>query len=536
MVPTGSTISFNPLVKLDKLSYLSGVGATLKRLNYISLDNTDSPQNMEVSAATKAGVPGNWNSSFKIGLTDNSSYEFRLIDNLSNFADAVLDGTGVTATRDKQNTQLETWVAKIFTLPDIAGTVSSVGPYLYSKISYTLPGASPTIFWGTKLPRIKASLLINPVAKIQGNVYLTDYGKKAKDVTLNSLGNISSNLRRTQIYENVKAYLRGYTGSIATGNKTFNALGGFTAANLAASGLTPLVPNKVYYLKDGNLTIDCGTQCLTYSGINVTFIVENGNIFLNSNIRPSSGNSQVGLIALRNLDGNVQNQGFLFVEKGVTWMRNVQIYVDRLIQSYDKASGTFDAVEGFWLAPNGTDDYARQNLFKNQLVLEGTLASMNGIGNATPDPGKLPTDENGRTVTAGTYCSDYKVLTGICRARTVDLNYLRYYGPGLEICPGNSMPKDQKLKNVAAANYGCDPMYTGYEIDANGLYAAVSSNADNGPDFDMIPGAMGGTPADYFPPASPTMANQFPVNFFYVPISKDLGGFEVQQDFNPLVY
>jgi hypothetical protein len=365
--------------------------------------------------------------------------------------------------------------------------------------------------------------LINPVAKIQGNVYLTDYGKKAKDVTLNSLGNVSSNLRREQIYRNVQSYLKGYNGIPVTGDvKITNGL--ITLATLN-SVLTPLVKDKVYYLQDGDLTFDCtGGYCLFPSS--VTFIVENGNIYLNSNLKPnfSSSGPQIGLIALRNLVGDRQDQGFLYIDRNVTWIKNAQIYVDRLIQSYDHETSMNFNADGLWLAPAGTDDSARQDLFNNQLVIEGTLASMNGIGNATPDPGKLPTDERGAVVTSGNYCADYHNLTGICRARAVDLNYLRYYGPGLKICPATGVPQDMKVPGP-----GCNFNDPAYDIDANGLYAAVSTSPDNGPDFDLIPGANGAA-SGYFTGQTPVLANQFPVNFFYVPIAKDLGGFEVQQD------
>ncbi len=517
MVPSGSILSFNPVVKVDKLVYMRGVD----ELNYIALDNTDSPQNFKVSQAVQTTAPAGWNTNFKIGLTDASSYDLKLID--SGFPKENPEAAGVTASRDKADALLESWVGQVFTL-DIAGTISNVGPYLYSKTSYTLPGAAePTVFWGTKLPRIKASLLINPVAKIQGNVYLTDYGKKAKDVTLNSLGNISSNLRREQIYRNVQAYLKGYPqGNIKTGDVELS--GPISLATLNTV-LTPLVKDKVYYLRDGNLKLSCGLQCVFTS--NVTFIVENGNIFVNSNIKYPSGNPQVGLIALRNLVGNKQDQGFVYVDRTVTWMKNVQIFADRLLQSYDKTTMSFTA-DGLWMAPVGTDDAARQEIFNNQLVIEGTLSSMNGIGNATPDPGKKPTDERGVEVTTGTYCADYHYLTGICRARSVDLNYLRYFGPGLDVSCHGGVPRDKK-----PGGPNCNFTDPAYDIDANGLFAPDRTSPDNGPDFDLVPGANG-LPSNYFLGQTPVLANQFPVNFFYVPIAKDLGGFEVQQNLDIL--
>lgn len=515
MVPGGTNLSFDPLIGIAQL--FNQVGG--KNLAFISIASIDAAQKFFMERAVdKAGATSPVVNMI-IGLADEANYALRFVtafpetDYFAAFANQDLPGT-------PQN-----WDAQVFNIGDPAAVVSDVGPYLYSKITYSVLGQS-VAYWGAKLPRIAGGVLINPVAKVQGNVYVTDFAKKAADVSLKSLGNISSNLRRETVTRNVAKYLTGY-GSVTTGDGTVS--GATTPPTINVPNT--LVAGKVYYVKDGNLTFNCVPTCTFNSS--VTFIVENGNIFLNSNIT-TTGDAQVGLIALRNLEGNVQNQGFLYLDKDVTWLNDVHIYLDRVMQSYDKTSLSFDA-NGF--AKVATDDYDRQTKFINQLVYEGTMSSMNGIGNASQ---AVPTDENGTPVGGSTYCSNYAAdpVSGICRARVVDLNYLRYYGPGLEICTGtegtggavSGVPRDQALKAAGLGvdtALGCNPSDPSYNIVGTDLYA-------NDVNADLIPGASGGVKSAYFG-GSNTLDTEFPVNFFYTPIANDLAGFEVDQAFNPVL-
>ncbi len=509
-----STFSFNPLVDILKLSF-QDLGNKL--LNFISVSSPDNPITFVFQNSAFKAAAINPNISLKAGLQDESTYRMKFV---ATFPEA--DEDNASATRAFTSPTNQPLPAQLFSDSPGETFSSEAGPFVYSTVNYTV-GGNNVKYYGPKLPRIKAGLLLNPVAKVEGNVYVTDFAKKASDVTLHSLGNISSNLRREAVVRNVAKYLNGFTGTPVSGNQTV-AIGTTDSIN----NLTKLVdePNrKVFYLKDGDLTLGCSGGCAFDA--NTTFIVENGNIFVNSNIVPT-GNNQVGLIALRDLETNAQNQGLLYIDKDVNWLSGVQIYLDRVVQSYDKTVVSLDA-NGF--AQYADDDYARQGRFKNQLVIEGTISSMNGIGNASRSPA---TDENGSPLAAGTYCSNYNVLSGICRARVVDLNYLRYYGPGLEICTGSEgvgaiagVPRDQALK---AGGNGCDPTDPAYDIDASDLYT-------NNGDTDLISGGSGGTRSEYFVSKnlSATIANEFPVNFFYRPIAKGLAGFEVDSSINPLL-
>lgn len=525
MVAGGTTLSFNGLGKTAVLTYVQDA----KELNFINVTSPDNPLLFHYKGEVKPGFAvGTMNIEGYTGLQDSSVYRLKLInppfpEDTESDASPYFQNPGGASEIN--------WVAQLFSDTPGQTLSANAGPFVFTRVSYivsALPGQYVRYF-STKLPRIKAGLLLNPVAKIQGNVYVTDFGQKASDVSLRSLGNISSNLRREAIVRNVAKYLGGYTGSIITGNKTVS-----TGTTASIGGLTELVTDKVFYVKDGNLTIDCGASC-TFDK-NATFIVENGNIYVNSNLLSSTGNTQIGLIAIRNLEGNVKTQGFLYLDKDVTWLQNVQIYLDRVVQSYDKTVVGPPVDSNGFLKYTG-DDYARQGLFKNQVVIEGTISSMNGIGNASRNPS---TDENGTPSVGSTYCSTYRPggdLSGICRARLVDLNYLRYYGPGLEICTGAegagavaNVPRDQAKRSDAAAGFGCNPAAATYDIDASNLYS-VDANTD------LIPGGLGGTRSQYFISKGlpVTLANEFPVNFFYKPIAKDLAGFEVDQSIDPLL-
>jgi hypothetical protein len=517
----GTTLSFDPLVEIFRLD--NNVGGT--PMSFISIPSVDVAQQFDIERSPDKSSPIGPVVDMFIGFVNNADYKFRLVD--APFPKEEFTDPGVYATKQLAVVPPETWLAQVFTTNPSA-VVSDVSPYLYSKIHYDV-GVDSITYWGAKLPRVSGGVLINPVAKVQGNVYVTDFAAKSKDVSLKSLGNISSNLRRETVTRNVAKYLTGY-GGVTPGDGTVLAPGAsptITVPNM-------LVANKVYYVKEGDLTIDCAPALACTFDSNVTFIVENGSIFLDSNIE-TTGDAQVGLIALRNLVGNKQDEGFLYLDKEVTWLSNVHMYLDRVLQGYDKNSISIDA-NGFAKSAPAQDDYARQTTFINQLVFEGTMSAMNGIGNASR---ATPTDERGKEIVGGTYCDDYSILNdNICRARVVDLNYLRYYGPGLEICDGSApgsvggIPTDQALKNTGDTALGCNPNHPSYAIFGTELY-----NASTKPNMDLVPGASGGKRSEYFiSEGSPvTLANEFPVNFFYTPISKDLAGFEVDQAFNPVL-
>lgn len=521
---SGSTVSFKPMYNVTAMDFFDGS----KLLKYINILSPESLQRFDWTAVWNPVKISNIVAIGYLGLQNGGVFEFK-------FDPSALNTTSLPVSSGVP----ESVYGKLSSTEPGAAITADAGPYLYTKISYQVAGQVVTYF-ANKLPRIKAGLLLNPVAKVQGNVYVTDFAQKAADVSLRSLGNISSNLKREQILRNVSKFTRGKTipgGDAAPSDTQINVT---SLTSPVAGGLTELVSGKVYYVKGSNLSINCGGDCTLSDGTKKTFIVENGSVFVNSNIIASNG-SQIGLIALRNLEGDKQNEGFVFFDAPVTWLSNVHVYADRLVQSYRSAGLNIYDTTGLY-AGDSVDDYGRPAFYANQLVFEGTIASMNGIGNASRSPA---TDENGAGVAAGSYCSTYGIasdmgetLAGICRARLVDLNYMRYYGPGLETCTGSegpgavaNVPRDQKLKasGTDPAN-GCDPAVYGDGIDATQLYDAASA-----PDADLVAGGGSGTKSEYYTSKgiATSLANEYPVNFFYKPIAKDLPGFEVEQSYNP---
>lgn len=520
---TDVNMPFRPLYEIEKLVHKVGT----KELSYINIENVEAPQYFEYKAvknSAAAVLPLSFGAQLYIGLAAELNYQLKFDDGTS-VANIPEPAVGIPSIATLTGLISSTTPGESFS--------GAAEPYLSSYIRYRMvvPLPQGIAYYANKLPRISAGVLKNPVAKVQGNVYLTDYAAKTSDVSLRSLGNISSNLRREEITRNVQKYLRGFpVANIVTTSQTVSANDVSLIGNL-----TELVDNKVFYLRGANLTIKCGGVAPGKCAFDrdVTFIVENGNIFVNSDIVPAAG-VQVGLIALRNLDGDVQNQGFLYLNKDVTLLSHVQIYLDRVLQSYDNGFGNFDPINGFWQMPG--NDLDRQATFKNQVVLAGTLSSMNGIGNASSI---TPTDERGGSV-SGASCASYNNVTGICRARAVDLNYLRYYGPGLETCTGlevggtwlplANVPRDQQLRGDPSLASGCNPNAPGYVIDGMNYY-------DEKPGYgDLVSGEVSGGKASlYFSGQPASKENQYPVNFFYVPISKDLAGFEQAQEFNPVI-
>ncbi len=508
---------FNPLVEVKTLAYMNGS----KPINFINASSIDNKQEFKEQVKTNdAAIEPVTN--FYIGFENGGVFSIKWV---TDFLTATKEDQNSLSFKQSSDDAVNFWVAKIFQ-DALADKISTdAGPYVYTKTTYKV-GDDEIAYYGAKLPRVKAGLLFNPVAKVEGNVYVTDFAQKAAEVNLKSLGNIASNLRREAVVRNVAKYLAGKSGQLVNTLQTIS-----DTSHL--NGLTELVKDKVYYLKGNDLTFECNGGC-TFDK-NVTFIVDNGNIFVNSDIL-TKDKAQVGLIALRDLKTNAQDKGFLYLSKNVGWLQNVQIYLDRVVQSYDPTGPVAFDPNGF--AKTAGDDYARQEKFNNQLVIEGTISSMNGVGNASR---ALPVYETGKVISpTDNVCDNYSPdanLGRICRARVTDLNYLRYYGPGLVLCKGDeggnavaNIPQDQTLKDVEGADGGCNPSYSSdgviYEINAKEL----------APQGDLVAGGGSGKQSQYFIiknlPA--TLQNEYPVNFFYKPISKDLKGFEVDQSFTPV--
>lgn len=494
---TNAALGFKPVIDIPTLNQENG---TLD-LAFMQLSQ-DEEKTLNYAVRNYTSQVGAFNVATNLGLADAVS---TALYNL-NFADTETSTKSFTSVTMGAMTNMLLTLIDPENPPDSAPQNSQ--PYLHSVVSYTLSGRGVS-YWTNKLPRIKAGLIKNPVAFVKGNVYGTGINQKAADVTIKSLGNISSNLKREAVLRNVSKYTFGKTVTEDTGTVTINL------NNPSSFGdMDELVDGKVYYVGQGPLTINCGGDCTPAA--NYTFIVNDGSIILQSNIKPT-GNSQVGLIALKNLSSSSTAQGNLYIQANVTDVWSTHAYLDRLLLSCD-ASCTMTSAG--W--PVFADDLDRQEELKNQLRYLGTVSSLNGFGNAVST---TPRNEFGQIVQKVT--GVYPVTTGsgaptqLARARTADLNFLRYYGPGLELCAATNVPKDQQLSDPE----NCNPENLSYDIDANQL----------APAGDLVSGDIvaGATKSAYYAGQS-ALNTEYPVYFEYQPIGANLAGFEVEQNFNPL--
>jgi len=522
----GGELSFKSPVNVNTLNQKIGNGT--KTQNYLSL-SYGGVGSMNYSAAQdSASAVTSSNIEFFTGLGSSTSpYILNFVDKTLKVMTSPINGV-----LTKSGSLLVELGAKNKNNPPSSGP-SNAEPYIYSMISYNVVSSpSKTVkYFSAKLPRIKAGILKNPVASVTGNVYATGISKKASNIDIKSLGNISSNLKREQILRNISKYTAGKQSSTLKS--------GATTVNLNSIGEIPLfstATSDIYYINHGDLTIDC-KPLICQPTKNVTFVVNDGSIFIKSNIEPKDG-VQVGLIALKDLDSQNYSWGNLYVISNVTDIWNTQIYLDRLIMSCDQSCTITNGSDKNAGWPVFVDDYDRQDKLDNQLAFSGTISSLNGFGNATAVT-KL--NEFGAVI-LNTALSSYPTSSsngqapmGVDRAKTSDLNFLRYYGPGLQTCmAGNvgskgvsGVPMDQQL--IGTGNE-CNPSFPSYSIDATRLVV-------NG--GDLIPGGAAGQKSDYGMVlaqnnSSGLMASEYPVYFEYSPISRNLLGFETSTSFNPM--
>ena len=342
-----------------------------------------------------------------------------------------------------------------------SGDFSNVFPHIYSVVNYTVTSGGQNYlvkFYSAKLPRLKAGLVKNPVLKAVGNVFASYnlFNKSSNTSTeIRSLGSVASNKFRENLTKKAAQAIAGNGGTYSPGGGGKKKVIGFENGEFKfepADGVPLKLENNVYYVKGENLEFDCSGGC-DWEG-KWTFVVENGNVFVNTNLYPASSSAKLGLIVLNDYSSPTSKKGNVLVEKSVTDMK-VNIYADRALFSYDKDLG-YNPTS---FEPIFSDDGERQEKLLNQLSIVGSLSSMNCIGCASVNPSY---DGEGALVSTSTssYASSGSSSEGLARARTFDLNYMRYYGPYLEVCPDGTTPKDQQ-----GGADECNSSAAGYQID-----------------------------------------------------------------------
>ncbi len=469
------TLSFDPVVKFTTFNQEGGE----KDLNYLSME-LDSTAKINSTLEDAGSYTLSWFTDLDSTQAEKDKLNLKWVDDRDQDAS---EGSGLLKlVLDDAENKLDSQLKEL-------------KAYLYTKICVT--NILTSCYWGAKLPRVQAGILKNPVAKVSGNVYGTGLNQKASDVVIRSLGSTARNERRDQILKNVSALINNLPDTSIN-----NSL------NVTSTNLGTKIPgtNNAYYV-DGDLTLGDGANALSITGNN-TYIV-NGNIFVKSNIMVSNG--QLGLIALRDEQPSVNalGNGNLYLSSAVTDMTNVQIFLDGVMVSYDGDAPT----SGSW--PTFADDFDRQDRLKNQFRLVGTLASSNGIGNAS---GVNPVDDTGAPV--GGQNSSYGEGTGLARAKAVDLNFLRFYGPYLEVCPNGAI-EDQQVTVNAGENPCNDNTTTNPNYFINVTKLANSGDPDNTESGDLLSGDIAGAKKS----TRSTEADQWPSYFEYAPIDPKLPGF-----------
>lgn len=290
------------------------------------------------------------------------------------------------------------------------------GLYIYSTIS-DLGGVK---YYSNKLPRELGSSGVQPVAELKGNVYTSGSSKITTAVqAIRSLGDVSTNILRDTIFRNVSSIVAGAVEPngvsatlVGTGANTHFGESPLPVNTDAVIELMPdvLGNSQVYYAK-GDVHIGLPGSTVTWTG-NRTVIVIGGNVYIDANLYNTGVNPKpkLGIIALKDLGaGSQDGKGHVYIEKGVT---NIQanIFADGSVFSYEDVKGLPDPLTGepAW----GSLLKAERSLSRNQLLIEGSVASQNTVGGsglATPIKG------------------DGTAATGIEQARLYDLNFLRYY-------------------------------------------------------------------------------------------------------------
>ncbi len=507
----GVRFSYKPLVNVVEL--YQGVGQARsnkeeEKLDYLDLE-IGVPKDVHYQIIGESGLDSAAELKFELGWEEPDA-------DISNKLNLYFTDTGDTGSVSKQGQDFniasdydsgvqkwEVWLALQDSEKPMSSDILSLPAYIFSKVTYQEAGKEIK-YYANKLPRTPAGLIKNPVAFVKGTVFSTAFATKASNVELRSLGDISENYRKAQINENVAALKTNPNIP-----QSFNSNIRIEDMDGVITQMYELAEN-VFYVKGQNITVDCEEPACVPSkaeGEYRVFIVEDGNIKINSDIKPEAG-VQVGFIALSESEKN--NEANMYIESAVNDILSTHVFLDGMIMSYVDADG-YKINDYGW--PKFGTDLQRQDLLKNQLRFVGTFATNNGIGNTSKED---PVDHDGLDVkvVTGDYGDDD--LQGLARAKSVDLNYLRYFGPTLQMCddPPN-IPRDLNISNDA---FECDPNNSFYKIDPTAI----------APVGDLILDDTTGTRSEYYKAQGEETEYLYPTYFEYQAISGNLPGFKSQ--------
>lgn len=410
------------------------------------------------------------------------------------------------------------------------GTCSAYAsnPYIYSLVDY-MAGSKEVKYFSNKLPRIRGSLVVNPVAEVRGNVYSTGVVSLQEGKEIRSLGEVSTNILRNTIFRNVSALIAG--AQVVTGGGTVEGkvigVDKYLDIKPGSAGGVKSLPDsngysQVLYFKGGDVTIGDGTT-VEWDGER-TVIVEGGNVFIDNDLyNGANSNAKLGLIVLKDFTKAGANQGGnIYIKNTVT---NIQanIFADGAVMSYSDvvtASATVKGKQYFNLpAFNNEDD--RFSKLTNQLFIEGSIASENSIGGANASP---PILGDGTQVGAGegVYGS---APTDRSLARLFDLNFLRYYGLALDLDHITKEPIDQQCLLSGGDGSGLDPDANCYNIQLTAYDPADPENSGDLLPMDELSSQYTAEKALGLPDKSYS-----PVYIFFDPPTATLPGFSTAEN------
>lgn len=402
------------------------------------------------------------------------------------------------------------------------------GLYMWSKVTEG-SGSGLVQYYSNKLPRVKGSVAVQPIAVLRGNIYAKGVATTTTTVQqIRTIGDISTNILRDTLYKNVSKIIAGAGKPVSVGqllgpngplglNLTATLIpdgkGGLKQTNFNPGAITELLPWVVngvnkgarVYFAHGDIHLGTPAQPITWEGER-TLIVMGGSVYIDNNIYNGPGISpkpKLGIIVLQDLNIPHTTAGNVYIAPNVTNIQGVNIaapdgsvfpYNPALAPQYTNQDGlpTFDAS-----GPNSAEELLKTH----QLFFEGSIASQNTIGGSVQDPLLLG---NGKTVSLD---NDNRRI-----ARLYDLNYLRYY-TGI----------------LRRDNYGNAQHSDGSDVNSETELRLMKPNASTPTPwskYDVVNGQGG----DLYPPTDPQYGIPGSVSAQGLDPQKDLGSVYIYFD------
>lgn len=294
-------------------------------------------------------------------------------------------------------------------------------------------GGSPigTIKYLTSgMPRVATASIINQAAEfLSGTVSAPSAQTVQTFNVITTVGDIATNRIRTNIVQNVSSIIAGaqLTDTIEDPITV--------STDLDFSKMTLVAGGQAYYVKGKDVKLDLN---LFNPAEPITFIIDGGNLFLDSNVIDKT--SAIGFIILKNL--NTGEGGMTYIHSDVTDLVNVYFYSDGSVFRYTDGicylSGSYNGLdyssEPNFVLPNAAlpaglscpggsymDPIA---ILTNQIYINGSAIWQNTLGGSILNDDGEVVRGDGKSLGGATPIN-------FALAQLYDINYLaRYDGTG----------------------------------------------------------------------------------------------------------